>query len=223
VASAAAVLAATVTSAQGVREHTRLTPDRSAVVTESQAAELTLTLTDVAVRPIQAWVRTAGVADASRRMLTARVSPAEGALVRVGQRVRAFAPTSRSLMYQAKVSKVTSRGGEVLITADVSGRAREDGTRYVLEIVTEYGEFLSVPNEAIIETGETGETGATGATGGARIVYVQQSEGRYAPRAVRTGLQGELYTQVLEGVQQGERVVTLGSFFVDAERKLKGL
>ena len=114
-------------------------------------------------------------------------------------------------MYQAKVSKVTSRGGEVLITAEVSGQAREDSTRYVLEIVTEYGEFLSVPNEALIETG------------GARIVYVQQQEGRYVAREIQAGLQGELYTQVLEGVQQGERVVTLGSFFVDAERKLKGL
>jgi len=211
--AASAVLAGAVAGAyaQGVREHTRLTPDRSTVVTESQATELTLTLTEVAVRPIQAWVRTSGIADGSRRTLTARVSPAEGALVRVGQRVRAFAPTARSLMYQAKVSKVTSRGGEVLITAEVSGQAREDSTRYVLEIVTEYGEFLSVPNEALIETG------------GARIVYVQQPEGRYAPREIQAGLQGELYTQVLEGVQQGERVVTLGSFFVDAERKLKGL
>ena len=207
----AAVLAAAVagTYAQGVREHTRLTPGRSTVVTESQASELTLTLTEVAVRPIQAWVRAAGVADGSRRTLTALVSPAEGALVRIGQRVRAFAPTARSLMYQAKVSKVTSRGGQVLITAEVSGRAREDSARYVLEIITEYGEFLSVPNEAIIETE------------GARIVYVQQPEGRYAPRDIQAGLQGELYTQILDGVKDGDQVVTFGSFFIDSEYKLK--
>ena len=46
--------------AQSVRDHTRLTPNRSTAVTEAQATELTLTLTEASVRPIQIWVRTAG-------------------------------------------------------------------------------------------------------------------------------------------------------------------
>jgi Cu(I)/Ag(I) efflux system membrane fusion protein len=197
--------------AQGVREHTRLKGDRSTAVTESQAAELTLTVTEVTVRPIQAWIRTAGRADASRRTITAVLSPAESALVRVGQRVRAFSPGARSLMYQARISQVTRQAGSVTVAASVSGQARQDSDRYVLEIVADHGDLLSVANEAIIETG------------GARIVYVQQPGGRYAPRDIQIGVQGELYTQVLGGVQAGEQVVTLGSFFVDAERKLKGL
>ena len=40
---------------------------------------------------------------------------------------------------------------------------------------------------------------------------------------IEPGVQGELYTQILDGVTEGEQVVTLGSFFVDADRKLKGL
>jgi hypothetical protein len=36
------------------------------------------------------------------------------------------------------------------------------------------------------------------------------------------GVQGELFTQVLNGLQEGEQVVTIGSFFIDAEHKLKG-
>ena len=35
------------------------------------------------------------------------------------------------------------------------------------------------------------------------------------------GIQGELYTQVLDGLSDGDQVVTLGSFFIDAEQKLK--
>ena len=212
-ATVAALAAATVAGlqGQGVREHTRLNGDRSTAVTESQASELTLTVTAVEVRPIQAWVRGSATADASRRILTARLSPLEGARVHVGQRVRAFSPSARSLMYQAKVTRVASLGNAVQVTAEVAGQARADSDRYVLEIVTEYGDFLSVANEAIIETGA------------GRIVYVQQPEGRYAPREIQAGLQGELYTQVLGGVEPGEMVVTLGSFFVDAERKLKGL
>ena len=77
-----------------------------------------------------------------------------------------------------------------------------------MEIVVERGPLLSVPNEAIIEEGDT------------HVVYVQQA-GQYSPREVRTGTQGELYTQIVDGVKDGEQVVTFGSFFIDAEQKLK--
>ena len=96
------------------------------------------------------------------------------------------------------------------IVATLAGQGLEGSTRYVLEIVTELGEFLSVPNEAIIETE------------GKRVVYVPQGQGRYVPREIRAGVQGELFTQVLEGLEPGEQVVTFGSFFIDAEYQLKG-
>ena len=197
-------------AAQGVREHTRPSPDRSTAVTESQATELTLTLTEVAIRPIQIWVRTAGVVDRTGRSVTAAVSAAEGKLVAVGQRVRAFPPESRSSMYQARVSQVVSRGDQVMVQAVLAGRGRQDSTRYILEIVTEPVEFLSVPNEAIIETG------------GRPVVYVQRQPGRYVPREIQVGMQGELFTQVVDGLTAGEQVVTFGSFFIDADYKLKG-
>ena len=197
--------------AQGVRDHTRLTPDRSTGVTEAQATELTLTLTETAVRPIQIWVRTAGAIDRSRKAVTASVPRVEGALVRVGQRVRAFSPESRASMYQAKITQVQPQGDRMIVTAVLAGEGRAESTHYVLEIVTEHGEFLSVPNEAIIETD------------GKQVVYVPQGPGRYVPREIRAGVQGELFTQVIEGLKPGEQVVTFGSFFIDAEYQLKGL
>jgi len=96
----------------------------------------------------------------------------------------------------------------VLVRASLAAQGKASH-RYVLEIVTERGEFLSVPNEAIIETN------------GKHVVYVQQ-QGRYVPRDIQVGIQGELYTQVLDGLKPGEQVVTFGSFFIDAEYKLKG-
>ena len=210
-AAALAAAAFTVSSAQGVREHTRLKIDRSTAITKEQASELTLTVTAVTTRPIQSWIRGAGTADASRRTLTATFAREDVTLVAVGQRVRAFAPDARSLMYQGKVTRLEPRAGTVVVTVGISGQTREDAERYMLEIVATHGDLLSVPNEAIIETG------------GTRIVYVQQGEGRFEPREIHIGVQGELYTEVLDGVVQDEQVVTLGSFFVDADRKLKGL
>ncbi len=196
--------------AQSVREHTRLAPSGSTAVTEAQATELTLTLTDASVRPSQVWVRTAGGLDGPRKTVTAAVPRAEGARLRIGQRVRAFSPESRASMYQAKVTAVRPQGDHVIVSAALAGQGRADSTRYVLEIVTESGEFLSVPNEAIIETE------------GRQVVYVPQGQGRYLPREVHTGIQGELFTQVIKGLEPGEQVVTFGSFFIDAEHQLKG-
>lgn len=196
--------------AQSVRDHTRLTNEKPMAVTEAQATELTLTLTETSVRPIQSWVRTAGAIDGTRKTVTASVPAAEGAFIKVGQRVRAFSPESRSRMYQARISQVLPRPGGVGVVVTLAAQGLEDSTRYVLEIVTELGEFLSVPNEAIIETA------------GKQVVYVPQGQGRYAAKAIRAGVQGELFTQVLAGLEPGEQVVTFGSFFIDAEYQLKG-
>ena len=200
----------TVAVAHAQREHTRLTPRRSTAVSEAQASELTLTLTEVAVRPVQVWVRTAGQIDAARQTVTAAVEGPEGGRVSVGQRVRAFSPETRSRMYQATVSQVVPRNGGVSVKARLQGQVHETSRHYILEILTEGGEFLSVPNEAIIETG------------GTQMVYIQQPGGGYEPKEITVGLQGELFTHVVEGLSSGQQVVTIGSFFIDAEHKLKG-
>ena len=94
--------------------------------------------------------------------------------------------------------------------ASLSAAGRQNARYYVMEIVVERGPFLSVPNEAIIEEGEK------------HIVYVQHETVQYLPQEIHTGIQGELYTQVRDGLQEGAQVVTFGSFFIDAEHKLKG-
>jgi hypothetical protein len=65
-------------------------------VNESQATELTLTLSQAAVRPIQQIVRTAGTIDKTRKVVTADVFPPEAALIQVGQCVHTFPLASKS-------------------------------------------------------------------------------------------------------------------------------
>ncbi len=127
---------------QSVRDHTRLKGPRSTTVTEAQATELTLTVTEVSVRPIQIWVRTAGTDRRGAEDGHRRVSRPRTALVKVGQRVRAFSPESRSRMYQANVvagRPVAGRASRVKAT--LMGQALETSRHYVLEIVTEDGEL----------------------------------------------------------------------------------
>ena len=206
---ATAVAIATI-SMSAQRERTRPGPRRQTTVNESQASELTLTLTAVAVRPIQVWIRTAGVIDMTRTTLTAELRGADSRRVKVGQRVRAFSPQSRSRMHQATIAAVVPHGELTTVRASLVGQPLEASRYFILEIVTEEGEFLSVPNEAIIEAA------------GKQVVYVPEGSGDYTPREIQVGVQGELYTQVLGGVKPGEQVVTIGSFFIDAEHKLRG-
>jgi hypothetical protein len=199
------VVAAVPVAAQ--REHTRLVP-RGTTVTQSQAEALTLTVGAVAPRMVQSWIRAAGTVDRTTKVLSATLTTADAADVKVGQRVRAFSPSSKSSMYQAFVTRVMPHGSDVTVEATLTSNGRANTPLYVMEIVVERGPLLSVPNEAIIEEGDT------------HVVYVQQA-GQYSPREVRTGTQGELYTQIVDGVKDGEQVVTFGSFFIDAEQKLK--
>jgi multidrug efflux pump subunit AcrA (membrane-fusion protein) len=197
------------TFAQGIRDRIRGDRDKTTSVNEAQASELTLTITQVEVRPIQVWVRTAGTGEG--QVLRAFVPNDDARFIKPDQRVRAFPPEHRSSMFQARVTQVTPGPERAQIIVTLVAPGLKGSSRYVLEIVTEHGDLLSVPNEAIIETGEK------------RVVYVQGSDGSYAPRDVELGVQGELFTEVVRGLMPGEQVVTFGSFFIDADHKLKGL
>lgn len=67
-----------------------------------------------------------------------------------------------------------------------------------------------VPSEAIIRSGIR------------NVVFVAKGEGRFEPREVELGLEGEEgLVQVLSGVQAGENVVVSSQFLLDSESSLK--
>src|SRR5262249_29622083 len=113
--------------------------------------------------------------------------------------------------YQGFVTRVMPSGQITKVEIALRSPGRTGVQRYVVEILSEQGPVLSIPNEAIIEEADS------------KVVYVQQAEGQYAPRRIAVGVQGELYTEVVNGVKLGEQVVPFGSFFIDAEHKLKGV
>jgi hypothetical protein len=198
-------------AAQGVRERMRLKGAKGTTVTESQAAVLTLTVSPVTSKFVETWLRTSGTPDASGKRLTAPLVGPDAALIKVGQRARAFPPSSKSSMYQAFVTRVAPGPGGPVAEVTLASAGRPDTPRYVVEIVVERGPLLSIPNEAIIEEGDR------------HLVYVKKDGGEYVPQEIQTGIQGELYTEVLSGLNEGDQVVTFGSFFIDAEHKLKGV
>jgi len=68
---------------------------------------------------------------------------------------------------------------------------------------------VAVPDSAVIDSGTR------------QVVLVARGEGRFEPREVKLGRRGEDYTEVTEGLSQGEEVVTSANFLIDAESNLK--
>ena len=68
---------------------------------------------------------------------------------------------------------------------------------------------LAVPVSAVIDSGAR------------QIVLVQKAEGRFEPREVKLGMRTDQYVQILQGIDEGERVVVAANFLIDAESNLK--
>jgi hypothetical protein len=168
-------------------------------------------LADATMRQIQTSVRVASTLDETGRILTAQLSAADAEFVKIGQRVRAFQIDSRAAMRPGKVTQLVTHAERSVLQATLVSGNREDESPYLMEVTTEHGWFLTVPNEAIIEEEQR------------RIVYVQRPSGDYSPRTIQTGIQGDRYTQIVAGLTEGDQVVTLGAFFIDSEYKLKSL
>ena len=197
-------------TAQSVRSRIRSSP-RATTVSGDQAVDLTLTVAPAAVRPIQVWVRARGPSQTAGDRLTLYVPAADASAIRPDQRVRTFPVESRSSMYQARVSRVAP---------DV-GRTRVEIT---LVAPPERGchPLSGRDRDRLRQTSCQYPTRPSSRRASRPIVVHQEGEGQDQPQEIAIGLQGELYTQVLSGVKDGDEVVTFGSFFVDAEFKLKG-
>ena len=72
------------------------------------------------------------------------------------------------------------------------------------------GEKLAVPETAVIDTGMR------------KIVYVVKQDDTFEQRDVTLGQKALGYFEALEGLKEGDIVVTSGNFLVDSESKLKG-
>jgi membrane fusion protein, copper/silver efflux system len=68
---------------------------------------------------------------------------------------------------------------------------------------------IAVPESAVINSGAR------------QIVILDKGDGRFEPRPVRTGIRGNGYAEIKEGIAEGDKVVTAANFLIDAESNLR--
>jgi Cu(I)/Ag(I) efflux system membrane fusion protein len=159
------------------------------------------------------------VADLTRVWVTADIYEQDISRVRVGQRARlelASYPGEVQTGRVTFISPILDSGSRTLrLRLELENKSDRNGPRLrpgmygtvYLDLPTTTG--LTVPAEAVVDTGET------------HYLFVSKGAGRFEPRVVKVGAHPKDRVEILSGVAEGETVVTTGNFLVDSESRLR--
>lgn len=136
-------------------------------------------------------------------------------LVRPGQTMEITSPAMPGEVFGAKVLSVDPVINPVTRTARVRGEIKNPKGQFRPEMYLEVqiriplGRRLSVPKDAVLDTGER------------RIVFVAKDDGTLEPREVWLGPESEGHHVVMTGLAEGDKVVTSANFLVDSESQIQ--
>src|SRR6516164_8068345 len=157
------------------------------------------------------------LADLSTIWVIADVAEQDVGLVKLGApaklRFRAYPGKS----FEGKVSFILHEMDTATRTAKVRIEVKNPDHRIKHEMFADVeidagaGEAprLSVPVSAVIDSGSR------------QVVLIDKGDGRFEPRAVKLGVRGDGFVEILHGVSQSENVVVSANFLIDAESNLK--
>jgi Cu(I)/Ag(I) efflux system membrane fusion protein len=150
--------------------------------------------------------------------LEADVPEAQSAGIRVGAPVSAVFAAWPERPYPGRVTallpEVNRDARTVRVRAELSNAERilRPGMFARVRIGSPTArESLLVPSEAVISSGTR------------TVIIVPEAEGRFRPVEVRIGRERDGKTELLGGLQLGDKVVTSGQFLIDSEASLKGV
>jgi Cu(I)/Ag(I) efflux system membrane fusion protein len=154
------------------------------------------------------------IADISRVWIDAAIYEYEVPLIKLGQEATVDLSYSPGEVLRGKVSYIypyldeKTRTVRVRLEFPNPHAALKPGMYADIVLRAKSDEALAVPQTAVLDTGSR------------NLVFVSRGEGRFDPREIKTGYLAGGYYQVLEGLAQGEMVVTSANFLIDSESQL---
>ena len=156
------------------------------------------------------------IADLSRVWLLADVNEQDIGQISIGSKAEVKLAAYPDKTFEGKITfiypilSVTTRTVQVRVElANPQGRLMPAMFASVTLPTGAGGKVLTVAASSVIDSGTR------------QLVLVQQAQGRFAPRTVRVGQRGNDYVEILDGLREGEQVVTSALFLIDAESNLK--
>ncbi len=156
------------------------------------------------------------IADLSRVWVIASIYEYEFPFLKVGQEAEMTLAYEPGAVYKGHITFVYPYLSAKTRTVQVRMEFENPGLKlkpdmYVdVVIKTEAsGEAILVPSEAVIRTGVR------------NVVITALGDGKFLPKDVTLGPEGEGIVQILSGLKEGEIVVTSGQFLIDSESNLR--
>lgn len=155
------------------------------------------------------------IADLSSVWILADVYEAELARVRVGQQARLELAAYPGRPFHGIVEFLYPALDPATRTLRVRLRfpnprlALRPGMYGDVHLAIPTGMALVVPREAVVDTGDV------------QYVFVAREGGRFEPRRVRVGHRSDDKVEIVEGLAEGEVVVTTANFLLDSESRLR--
>jgi Cu(I)/Ag(I) efflux system membrane fusion protein len=154
------------------------------------------------------------IADLSRVWISADIYESEVAAVKRNQPVTVTFAAYPGETFQGTVSYVyptlntEARTVRVRVELPNPDLKLKPGMFGTVTLQTDAVRTLVVPKEAVLETGLR------------QLVFLDRGEGAYVPYPVKLGRRSQDSVEVLEGIKEGDRIVTSANFLLDAESKL---
>jgi RND family efflux transporter MFP subunit len=155
------------------------------------------------------------VADLSRVWVEADVYEFEAPLVEVGQEAKLTVAALPGRVFQGRCTyiypTVEERTRTLTARFELANPrlALKPGMYVDVDVLAPSAEQLAVAQDAVLDTGTR------------QIVFVQEREGTFRPREVTLGPRMAGYYPVLDGLEEGERVVSSPNFLIDSESQFQ--
>jgi Cu(I)/Ag(I) efflux system membrane fusion protein len=164
------------------------------------------------------------VLDLSNLWIWAEFYENEVGLLKPGQHIDVTLPAFPNQTFQGQIAVISPVIDAVKRTARVridlaNPKAQLRPGMYTnVEVKIDDGEGLTIPVQAALPTGER------------MLVFLDRGQGKLLPRYVQVGRsfttfdgqEQENYYQVLNGLQEGDRIVASANFLIDAESQVQG-
>jgi Cu(I)/Ag(I) efflux system membrane fusion protein len=172
------------------------------------------------------WVKTGDklfeIADFSRMWFLFDAYEQDIPWLRLGQKVEITTPAVPGEVIVAPIDFINPNFDEMTRTTKVratlpnphlnpqSGEGHLLFHRVVAEarVLVESPAVLAAPRSSILDAGR------------GPVAYVDLGNGNYEPRSLRLGRRGDALVEVLDGLHEGEKVVTTGALLIDSQAQL---
>jgi len=154
------------------------------------------------------------IEDLSSVWILADVYEQEADLFQAGMKAGVIAPYNQRT-YEATVTEILpvfdkgSRTLKVRLETDNPGYKLRTDMFVDVDLPVTYPPALWVPAGAVLDSGLH------------QTVFVDQGDGYFIPRPVRIGLRIGDQVEIVDGLAEGEKIVTSGNFLIDSESRME--